>query len=297
MGLSIYNLKRWFLMLTGKSIYHVEQGLGKAIDKGGYYNDMTQKVLMGDANLDADGIPFLVHSDGSHVQMPTMIFQYGLGAYDLWLMEGKQVYLDKAIRCGQWAMQNQKQDGSWDTFSYYYPDYPYSAMPQGEGISLFLRLYQQLDNEQYLYAAKRAADFMLKDVEVGGVTVYKKDGLILKEYVHKPVVLNGWIFASWGLYDLSRYYQDYKHSFDQTICTMLSVLDQYDNGYWSLYDEAGLITSPFYHKLHIAQMEALYMMTGNAVFDEYAKMWKKYQKSFIRSKLAFIQKAVQKIKE
>ena len=99
MGISKYNIKRWIKMLTGKSIYHVDQGIGKAIDEGGYYNDLTQKVLMGDSNLDENEIPFLEHSDGTHVQMPTMIFQYGLGAYDLWLIEKKDQYRSKVKKC------------------------------------------------------------------------------------------------------------------------------------------------------------------------------------------------------
>ena len=94
MGISLYNIKRWTKMLTGKSIYHVKQNIGKVFKPGelaGYFNDMTQKVLQGNENLE-NGIPFLEHSDGSHVQMPTMIFQYGLGAYDLWLIEWKNSY-------------------------------------------------------------------------------------------------------------------------------------------------------------------------------------------------------------
>ena len=47
-------------MLSGKSIYYVNQGLGKAIDKGGYYNDLTQKVLLGQETLNDAGIPEMV---------------------------------------------------------------------------------------------------------------------------------------------------------------------------------------------------------------------------------------------
>ena len=97
MGMSIYNIKRWFRMLSGKSIYHVDQSLGQVIEQGGYYNDLTQKVVMGDSNLDEEGIPFLEHSNGAHVRMPTMIFQYGLGAYDLWLIEKKDIYREKGL--------------------------------------------------------------------------------------------------------------------------------------------------------------------------------------------------------
>ena len=124
MGISVYNIKRWTRMLTGHSIYHVEQNLGKAFvaeQLNGYFNDMTKKVIFGDKNLDKNGIPFLVHSDGSKIEMPTMIFQYGLGAYDLWLLNSEKEYFSKALNCADWAIQNQEKSGAWNTFFYIYP--------------------------------------------------------------------------------------------------------------------------------------------------------------------------------
>ena len=44
-------------------------------------------------------------------------------------------------------------------------------------------------------------------------------------------------------------------------------LPRFDTGYWSLYDLAGNVASPFYHDLHIAQLEALalaFPAQGNA---------------------------------
>lgn len=46
MGISMYNIKRWIKMLMGNSIYHVTQDIGKIVDKGGYYNDLTQKYCL-----------------------------------------------------------------------------------------------------------------------------------------------------------------------------------------------------------------------------------------------------------
>ena len=297
MGVSIYNIKRWIRMLTGKSIYHVEQGLGKAIGKGGYYNDLTQKVLLGEKNLDENGIPFLEHDDGSHIQMPTMIFQYGLGAFDLWLLENKEIYLNKAILCAEWAIEHQKNDGSWRTFFYVYPDNPYSAMPQGEAVSLLLRVYKETKEEKWIVAAKKAVDFMLIDVKNGGVAKRVSNKLYLLEYTHLPIVLNGWLFAAWGLYDASKFWDEYKTEFEQTVDTMIELLPKFDNGYWSLYDLGGMITSPFYHNLHIAQMEAMYMITKNSVFLNYQEKFRNYSNKWFNEKRAFIIKALQKIKE
>lgn len=297
MGINIYNIKRWTRMLTGKSIYHVNQGLGKAIKKGGYYNDLTQKVLLGEKNLDENGIPFLEHEDGNHIQMPTMIFQYGLGAFDLWLLKNKKDYLDKAILCAEWAIEHQKDDGSWSTFFYVYPDAPYSAMPQGEAISLLLRVYQETGEDKWIVAAKKAVEFMLTDVKAGGVAKRDNNKLYLLEYTHLPIVLNGWIFAAWGLYDAGEFWDEYKEEFNKTVYTMVETLPKFDNGYWSLYDLGGMITSPFYHNLHIAQMEAMYMITNNSVFLNYQEIFKNYSDKWFNEKKAFIVKVFQKIKE
>lgn len=297
MGISIYNIKRWARMLIGTSIYHVEQGVGKAINKGGYYNDLTQKVLMGDGNLDENGIPFLEHSDGSHISMPTMIFQYGLGAYDLYLLENKKIYFNRAEKCANWAMENQDVNGRWNNFYYIYPDNPYSAMSQGEGASLLLRVYKETKNEKYLLAAKRAIDFMLTDVSLGGVSKVTSSDIYLLEYTHLPIVLNGWIFAAWGLYDISIYFPKYKDAFYKTIDTLIKELHKYDNGFWSMYDQAGMITSPFYHKLHIAQLDVMYQITKKNEFKEYRDKFVCYNNNFFCRKRAFAVKALQKIRE
>lgn len=300
MGFSIYNFKRWSKMLTGKSIYHVEQNKGKVFCKDelkGYFNDMTQKVILGDNNLDSDGIPVLDHSDGSKVHMPTMIFQYGLGAYDLWLIEKERIYIDKAILCASWAIENQNLDGSWNNFYYIYPQNPYSAMAQGEGISLLVRIYEETKDIKYLTCAKKAVEFMLKDIKFGGVADYENDELVLLEYTHLPVVMNGWIFAAFGLYDYNLVTGNYREEFDRTIVSLEKSLPQYDCGYWSMYDSKGKISSPFYHNLHIAQMQALFDVTGKKIFYDYGEKFSNYQKNVLYANKAFIRKAFQKITE
>ena len=244
-----------------------------------------------------NGVPFLEHSDGSHVQMPTMIFQYGLGAYDLWLIEKKKEHLNKAITCADWAVENQQDNGAWSNFFYIYPDAPYSAMPQGEGASLLLRVHKETADDKYLVAAKKALQYMLLDVNMGGVAKFDGDSLYLLEYTHLPLVLNGWIFAFFGLYDMSLVCGDFNNEMNQTLKTIKEALPKFDCGYWSLYDEAGKITSPFYHNLHIAQMQGLYLATGEQVFDQYCTKFKKYQDNKFFHARAFLKKAIQKIGE
>jgi hypothetical protein len=297
MGINAHNIKYWTLMLTGKSISHVNQGVGKVIDKGGYYNDLTLKVLKGDKTLNQNGIPLLDMPKGVRVEMPTIIFQYGLGAYDLWLLEKKKIYLDKAIKCAEWAVEHQQADGSWNTFFYIYSEHPYSAMPQGEGASLLLRIYKETNEKIWLESARKAINYMLINVNMGGTTLYDGDEVILLEYTHLPVVLNGWIFALFGLYDLSLIDKEYRDVLNKTIHTMIKELPKYDNGFWSKYDASNKIASPFYHNVHIALMEALYMITKEPIYKQYQDKFERYKKSTRNKQKAFIIKAVQKIQE
>ena len=95
-------------------------------------------------------------------------------------------------------------------------------------------------------------------------------------------ILNGYIFAIWGIWDY--YLISGKPELIQTwnICldTLKKSLPEYDLGYWSFYDMKGTITSYYYHTVHIIQMKALYQMTGDDIFIEYSKKWDRQLNSF-----------------
>ena len=302
MAVTLYQIKRWYLMLTGKSIWHVNQGLGKslAVDSiKGYYNNMTEKVTKMPELLDNDGLPLLNTGNGD-VEMPVAIFQYGLGAYDLYLQTGEKKYLKKFYQTVEWTVAHQDEKGRWSTFFYVYPEHPYGAMAQGEGASLLLRAYTHSGNRVYLDAAQKAIDFMLLPLDKGGTTIYDKGDVVLAEYTHFPVVMNGWIFAWWGLYDYVLATHDvgvYRKALDSSCNSLIKYLPKYKTWYWSKYDLGGMMASPFYHNLHIAQMQAMYELTREEIFDQYAKHWAKQQKNPFCKSLAFVKKAIQKLTE
>ena len=89
MGLSVYNIKKWYKMLTGNSIMHVNQDMGKCFVPGkleGYFNNMTEKVTKDPETLEKKTIPMTTDEVAGVVYFPVAIFQYGLGAFDLYLM-------------------------------------------------------------------------------------------------------------------------------------------------------------------------------------------------------------------
>ena len=173
-------------------------------------------------------------------------------------------------------------------------------MAQGEGASLLIRGYKETGNQRFLDAARTALDFMLVPVEEGGTTLYEGDGVILLEYTHLPAVMNGWIFAWWGLYDFVLATGDkgsYRKSMEDSLNALEQKMKSFTTSYWSNYDLGGRLAGPFYHHLHIAQMQAMWKLTGHAVFQDYADRWTKFEGKRLNRFRAFCVKAIQKIKE
>lgn len=299
MAISIYKLKKWYKMMVGKSISHVNQGVGTCYSKekiAGYYNDMTEKVTKDDANI---LVPQYHVDTGEKIYFSIGIFQYALAAYDLYLQTKEERYKEKLLACADWAIKNQQADGAWSTFTYENPEHPYSSMAQGEGISMLIRAYLITGDKRYMSAINKAKEFMLKPILDGGTTDYQRDNVYLYEYTYAPLVLNGWIFSLWGLYDYCKYTNDdnAKKVLTATLHSLKMKLPEYDMKYWSKYDDGKRICSPFYHKLHIAQLKTMYDLFGDSIYKEFAEKWEGYQNSFWKRKRAFIVKVLQKIFE
>lgn len=303
MGVNLFKIKKWTHMLLGNSVYHVNQNEGKYYSKNevrGYYNNLTDKILLFGKN--EDEIPTTIVDTGENIYFSIAIFQYGLAAYDLYLASGKQdmSMFDKMIACANWGVENQQEDGAWVTFAFDTPDYPYSTMAQGEGISLLIRAYNETNEHKFMDSFKKALAFMLLPFEKGGPTLYNNDGVFLYECPKAPLILNGWIFSFWGLWDYCitvKEDENAKIILDKTLDTMVKWLPKFDLCFWSKYEDGKRICSPFYHKLHVAQLNVMYELTSKVEFKFYANRWDGFQKNWLFNKVAFFYKAIQKILE
>ena len=287
-------------MLNGNSIDHVSQGIGCYFSKEelkGYFNDLTGKVLLQEELLGNDRLPLVSDDNDKEVIFPVAIIQYGLGCYDLFLKTSDKLYYKKFLQCVVWAAKNQLENGAWDNFSVFFADHPYGAMCQGEAASLLLRAYKETNNEEYLFRAKHAIDFMLLPVEKGGVTKNTEYGPCFLECTNCSPILNGWIFALFGLYDFCFVDPSYSSIFEEAINCLTKTIGKYDSNYWSFYDMDNHIASPFYHDLHIAQLVALETVTNNEEYTRLRMRFENYKRSKYKSTKAFIIKAVQKVLE
>ena len=69
----MYQVKRWYKMLTGKSVWHVNQDIGKCFSKKsieGYYNNMTEKVTKIPELLESEELPRLPLEGGGFTYFP-----------------------------------------------------------------------------------------------------------------------------------------------------------------------------------------------------------------------------------
>lgn len=258
-------LHHWYTMAAGRSYWHLPQGEGTQFVPGtlaGYFNDLTGKTNWS-GPVDPHGIP-LVQVNGHNQYFPVTIFQKALGHWDKWLRSNRNDanQFHAFEETARWALRTRDERGGWrEPWTHPPSTSLYSAMSLGEGVSILCRAYIITQKPEYLATALSAAQLMLSSVHVGGTARYQQDGIILEEYPlqYRRTVLNGWIFALYGLYDLDLVMDDpqIESALRKTVSTLVASLPVFDAGYWSLYDSTGTLASPFYHRLHVAQLRSL----------------------------------------
>ena len=294
----------------GKPEVNLNLTVGKP---GPYYMKFHYKADY-DGHLDGDGIPLLdYHGTIGRQYNPIAISQYGLGNYNLYQETGDQTRRDKFLKVADWHVNNLEPNSSGVPVWNHYFDFDYrdtlkspwySGLAQGLGLSVLLRAYSETKDEKYLTAHKAAWISMTRAVEDGGVIFTdSSNDPWLEEYIVDPPthILNGFIWGLWGIYDTWVYLgDDFAHDlFDRLSNTVEKNLQYYDTGYWSLYEQSGLklpmLASPFYHDLHIVQLQIMHKLTGKDVYKTFYQNWSKYKTSSFKRRRAFAMKALFKI--
>jgi heparosan-N-sulfate-glucuronate 5-epimerase len=260
---------------------------------GAYYIDMRPAIVHYTENLyggsfDDNGVPMNAGPGGRHYS-PVSIAQYGFMLHADWLETRVTDTLGTLEHCLAVLEDLKTEDAEhcvwWHEFHEpkYGLDPPWaSAMAQGELISLYLRLHQALGNSTLLESARKAYRFMQVPVEDGGVRRRDDQGnLWLEEYPSKEpsFVLNGFIYALFGLYDLFRVARDpeVKEDIDACIATLTARLQDFDSGYWSNYDlqKRELVRYYYQKNVHVPQMAVLEALTGSPLFGHYKRRWQR----------------------
>ena len=238
---------------------------------------------------------------------PCAVAQFGLGLLSVYLKSKDASILNRAIIQGEWLCQNmvisEKQIGR---LEYTFSDFNYeeshkniSSIAQGQAISFLLRLYVITKRDEYLKCSDYLFQSFKYSTKEGGVVKYDTQGrMYLEEAITEKIscVLDGFIYAMFGVYDYYLITGDMaaKHIFEQCCITVTERLDDFDLGFWSRADcyieKPKMPASSFYHNVHILQLKALFVLTGEQKFYDYAIKWQSYQNNFLYRKIALIYK-------
>jgi heparosan-N-sulfate-glucuronate 5-epimerase len=173
-------------------------------------------------------------------------------------------------------------------------------MAQGQAASLLIRAHLETGEDRFAESALASlAPFGVPSRE-GGVLATLGGGPFLEEYPTTPAgafVLNGAIFAIWGVLDVERVMAESGPvSSARLLATLDGNLHRWDNGHWSRYDlhphPVPNVASSFYHLLHIHQLEELAASHPELTsFAHYAARFRDYRDARRERLRAFCGKA------
>lgn len=233
--------------------------------------------------------------------------QWGLGAYERYLDGEGEEWLAAARAAADHILDRLVDGGSLDGAWQHLVAMPHtfrldppwlSAMAQGECASLLIRVHLETGEERYADGARRALKTLRLPVAAGG-TLADVDGLpFLEEYptAIPSAVLNGAIFAIWGLHDVGRGLGDGDAMafFESTTSALAELMPRYDSGYWSRYDlyphPLPNLATPAYHLLHINQLTALNQLAPRPRLAAAAGRFEEYRGSDAKRRRATAEK-------
>jgi hypothetical protein len=284
-----------------------------ADDSEEYYQEFFRKADY-KACLDAQGIPMLDYRGHVGRQYnPIAIAQWGLGNWNLYKRTGMVGRRERAKHAANWLLAKLEPNAHgvpvWKhEFDWEYRDLLekgwYSALAQGQGLSLLCRLHRATGDERYLDGARAAFRSLTIPAGEGGVSLPDgDDGAWLEETIVDPPthILNGFLWALWGVRDYAKASGDAAaHDLlERCTRTLTRNLERYDCGFWSLYEQSGtrmpMLASGFYHALHISQLRISARLLDMPELARTADRWAGYAASPACAHRALAYKTVFKV--
>lgn len=247
--------------------------------------------------VDHSGVALWRNKAGVEHDHPVFSAQYALAALSGYTRTGDERYLQRALTNAEHLLDISQSDESgalW--FPYRFPHQYYdvimpvpwwSGMAQGQVLSLFTRISEMLPHEPQW---RKNADAIFRSFDgwraLGKPWITTMDAhgcLWFEEYagdVEPLLVMNGQIFALYGLYDYIHLTGDphARDLFDGGATTVIRHIDTIRvRGDYSYYcTREGYCQRPewqnrSYHPIHIQQFRMLAEMTGDERFEQAAR--------------------------
>ncbi len=155
-----------------------------------------------------------------------------------------------------------------------------SAMAQGLAISALVRAFRLTGECSLLHLARAAATPFEQPVAAGGVRTILNGRIYYEEYPTPggSLVLDGSLFALLGLYDLWTATGDatVRRLFGEGVEGIAANLAVWDvRGLWSRYGHGGGLSTPAYHALNTALLDALGRLTRRDPLCALAARWRR----------------------
>lgn len=176
----------------------------------------------------------------------------------------------------------------WHNFTlpfYHFPYVPWMhGMAQGLMLSILVRVYHHTDDEGYLVMGKLFQFAFKTSVSEGGVRfIDDKSDVWFEEYgiPDAPHVLNGFIFALFGLYEFYMVTGDEEafELFSEGCDTLKKNIYRFDTGFWSRYDlNPGKLASRTYHNLNWRLVAGLGRVLEDEMLLGVAARWCEYER-------------------
>ncbi|XP_059146065.1 D-glucuronyl C5-epimerase B-like [Physella acuta] len=207
-------------------------------------------------------------------------------------------HFDHLIDAANWLVSNQDSAGGWPTSIgmrtgdiELKPGW-YSAMGQGQAMSTLIRAYNLTGQRHYVDVAVKGLHLYELGSEEGGVRARFLGQLDwYEEYPTTPTstfVLNGFIFSMMGLYDVMKTADGEgqrlaERLWSSGLRSLKIMLGMYDSGTGTLYDLRHVINHEQpnrarwdYHLTHIALIQEMAIIDGDAIFHQAASRWIDY---------------------
>lgn len=278
-GRAVIETKRAYWSVVGGPIDFSPQPLGRQIDPSGlagYYCDLRGKTGYSVDEMLANGYDWAIP-----------MAQAALGYWERHL-EGEDT-AEEFMRIADWLVDEAEVGAGGLVWRADMPVAKYgltpgwvSAMSQGQAMSVLLRAHRLGGEDRYLETALGALAPMTVATAAGGVQATEQGLVVLEEYPTPTpsAVLNGWIFALFGLHELVNVSGEpaARSLFEESCAGLCQLLPRYDAGWWSLYSlyDHGSpdLAKPFYQRLHPVLLEGLALASPDPRLDFYARRWR-----------------------
>lgn len=244
---------------------------------------------------------------------PIAIAQYGLGCFNLHADSAGAEWKSRFLRVADWMVDNLRPNRNGLSVWFHHFDWEYfrvlkapwySGLAQGQGLAVLVRAFKETGNEKYKKAAVLAFEPLVQPIASGGTLFVDQDrDWWIEEYITDPPthILNGFIWALWGVHDYGNAFNDPRADelWERSLVTLQKNLGRFDVGHWSRYDLAPTtlpnVASPFYHSLHLVQLEVMSRLTDRPCFKERLERWRSYSHNLFCRRRAWLEKAVFKV--